>query len=170
MTKILHEDYLQETNDIISLEEWILTEKKVKKMGSYWDAMKRYGIVGLASYISGDRTIKDNATGGVLSVPLSVILYAGYRKHADACTDKCKDNILCKQRCYLKSCSIVIKEIYNSIQDVKSKVEKPKRVLKKLDKQLIKWVKRYNKHKVKIKKFSKDKPETIQNRYFGKPG
>lgn len=166
--KILYETYLKETKDLISLEEHVLTEKKLKKMGSYWDAMKRYGIVGLASYMSGDRTINDSATGGVLSVPLSVILYAGYRKISDACSDKCETD-LCKQNCYLRSCSLVIKEIYDSMQDVKSKTRDSKKMLKKLDKELVKWVKRYNKHKKSIQKIKAEakKPESNMNRYFG---
>jgi hypothetical protein len=159
--KLLYEAYLKETGDLISIEEWILSESKVKKMASYWDAMKRYGIVGLASYLSGDKDLKDSASGGLLSVPLSMILSAGYKKTSHACAAKC-ENQLCKQKCYLKSCGLIIKEVHDSMKDVKSKTRNidTRKILAKLDKQLVKWVKRYNHHKVEIKKLvqSKKKP------------
>lgn len=155
--KILYENYIQETNELISLEEWVLTEAKLKKMSSYWDAMKRYGIVGLASYLSGDKDIKDSASRGLLSVPLSLILYSGYKKTSNNCVSKCKTQ-LCKQKCYLSSAGLVIKEIHSAMQDVKSKTRtlETKKMLNKLDKQLVKWVKRFNKHKAKIKKIIED--------------
>ena len=153
-TKILYENYLKESGEIISLEEWILSESKLKKMNSYWDALKRYGIVGLASYITGDTTTVASATGGVLSVPLGLIFYAGYKRSTDACQENCK-TVICNYNCYLKSCAIIIKEIYNSINIIKTRSGDQRKVLKKLDKHLIKWVSRYNKYKRKIKNFNK---------------
>ena len=154
--KILYENYLKESGEIISLEEWLLTESKVKmkKMESYWDALKRFGIVGLASYIIGDVSTVDSATGGVLSIPLSLIFYAGYKRNTERCQDKCT-TVICNYKCYLKSCGLVIKEIYNSINIVKSRPGDQRKVIKKLDKQLVKWVQRYNKYKRKIKNFKK---------------
>jgi hypothetical protein len=174
--KLLYETYLKETGDIITLEEWILSESKIKKMTGYWDALKRYGFIGLASYLSGDKDIKDNASRGLLSVPLSLILYAGYKKTSDPCINKC-DTPLCKQKCYLGSCGLVIKEIHGAIQDVKSKTRtlETRKALKKLDKQLIKWVQKFNKHKIKMKKIIEiEKKEAETNsvagmaRYFTK--
>ena len=154
--KILYENYLKESGEIISLEEWILTESKpkMKKMTSYWDALKRYGIVGLASYITGDVSTIDSATSGILSIPLGLIFYAGYRRHNEVCQDNCT-TIMCSYNCYLKSCGSVIKEIYNSIVIIKSKPGDQRKVIKKLDKHLVKWVQRYNKYKRKIKALNK---------------
>ena len=163
---ILYETYLKETGDLISIEEWVISESKLKRMGSYWDVMKRYGIIGLASYMSGAKSIEDNATGGLLSVPLSVILYAGYRKTSETCLKRC-ENTLCKQTCYLRSCSLVIKEIYDSMKEVKSKTKESKKMLAKLDKELIKWVKKYNHHKKIIKEIHDEKTMNTKNRYFG---
>jgi hypothetical protein len=160
--KLLYETYLEKTGDRISFEEWILSESKVKKLGSYWDAMKRYGIVGLASYISGNKSITDSATGGVLSVPLSMVLSAGYKKTSSICASRCK-NQLCKQKCYLNSCGIVIKEIHDAMKDVKSKTKDSKKILKKLDKQLVKWVKRYNQHRSKIKELVDEEQKPDNN-------
>ena len=171
----LYETYLKESGDLISLEEWIISESKVKKMASYWDAMKRYGIIGLASYLSGDRDIKDSASGGLLSVPISMILSAGYKKTSDVCASKCETQ-LCKQKCYLKSCGLVIKEVHDAMQDVKSKSRTidTRKILKKLDKQLVKWVKRYNHHKTKIKEIvnaerkpDKNSAESMARYYVG---
>lgn len=176
--KILYENYLKESGEIISLEEWILTESKskMKRMESYWDAMKRFGIVGLASYISGDKSTVDSASGGLLSVPLGLIFYAGYKKNTEACQDKCK-TIMCNYNCYIKSCGLVIKEIFDSINIVKSKPGDQRKVLKKLDKQLIKWVERYNRYKRKIKQLKKrirqdkktlkQKASAARARYYG---
>jgi hypothetical protein len=178
--KILYENHLKKSGEIISLEEWMLSESKsklkLKKMTSYWDALKRYGIIGLASYITGDKSTVDLASGGLLSIPLGLIFYAGYKKSNEACIHNCT-TVLCDNKCYLKSCVIIIKEIYTSINIVKAKAGDQRKVLKKLDKHLIKWVQRYNKYKIKIKKIKKqmsdDKKELLQKakaaraRYYG---
>lgn len=178
-SKILYENYLLESEEIISLEEWMLSESagaKLKKMGAYWDALKRFGIVGLAAYITGDKSTVNSATGGVLSIPLSLIFYAGYKKSVDSCAKECDTNV-CKYKCYLKGCGIVIKEIYDSINIVKSKPGDQRKVLKKLDKHLVKWVTRYNKYKRRIKlgtkqmkhdeKMLKKKAVAAKLRYYG---
>lgn len=179
-TKILYENYLEESGEIISLEEWMLSEGKSKskllKMNSYWDALKRFGIIGLAHYISGDQSTVDSASGGILSIPLGLIFYAGYRKNVDVCKQNCT-TYMCEYKCYLKSCILVIKEIYDSINIIKTRSGDQRKALKKLDKHLIKWVKRYNKYKSKInsyksqerkdKKILKHKAVAARARYYG---
>jgi len=162
--KILYETHLEETGEILNEAEWLLMEKrysgKMRKFESYWDAIKRYGIIGLVSYITGAGAV--TVTGGLLSVPIGLIFYAGYRKYTDKCTEPCNgtQGKICFYICYLNACKPIIKEVYKEIQVVKKsevKQEVKVRVLQKLNKELIKWVERYNKYEKKIKKFKLDK-------------
>jgi hypothetical protein len=182
--KTLYENYLKSTGDIISMEEWLLTEgvgvgvrkkSKLKQMEVYWNVLRRSGLVKLAAYITGDQTIAASASGGFFSVPLSLILYTGYRKSVDICTDKCTNN-LCNQKCYLDSCGMIIKEVYDAIRSVRSRKKDKEKALKKLDKELVKWVKRYNTHKAEIARIIRkrerdqkelfDKSEKARERYY----
>jgi len=182
MSKILYEQYLQESGEILSEAEFVLMEKrysgKMRKFESYWNAMKRYGIVGLAAYAAGATAA--TATGGILSIPLGFILYAGYRKYSDKCKKQC-NNKLCVNKCYMKACIPVIKEIDKEQKVVKSSKEldpiEKKKVLKKLNKELEKWVKRYNKYKSKVNKlqaqYKEEERQELTNanreraRYYG---
>ncbi|RLD67286.1 MAG: hypothetical protein DRI84_02945 [Bacteroidetes bacterium] len=154
--KILYENYLKESGEIISIDEWLLTESKskMKKMKGYWNALRRYGIVGLAAYAVGNVSTVNSATGGILSIPLGLIFYAGYKTNSEVCQDKCT-TFMCSYKCHLKSCGLVIKEIYKAIGVVKTRPGDQRKVLKKLDKHLVKWVQRYTKYKRKIKYFKK---------------
>jgi len=162
MSKILYENHLEKTGEIVEYSEWILTEKRYKgqlrKFESYWDVLKRYGFVGLASYIVGGSAI--SSTGGLLAVPISFVLYAAFRKYSDDCEDECKGNTLCFNKCYKRACGPVIKTIAKEISAIKSSTKidaKTKRkVLVKLNKELVKWVKRYNKYDKAIKKIQLD--------------
>jgi len=182
--KTIYENYLKESEEIISETEWMLNEKrysgKMKKFESYWNGLKRYGIFGLASYLVGS-IAAGTITGGLFAVPLAFILYAGYRKYSDSCKTRCNGNILCFNKCYLNACIPVIKQIDKEISTVKSSKEidgeTKKKILKKLNKELVKWVKRYNKYKNKIEQIiyaeaQKDKEDAIKakkerDRYFG---
>lgn len=160
MTKtLLYETYLKESGEIITLEEWLLYESKskLKKMESYWNALKRYGIIGLTSYITGgEESVIDSVSGGSLPIPLSLILYAGYRKNVNVCIKQCNTD-LCDYKCYIGSCGEVIKQIYKSKNIIRSKSGNHSKAIKKLDKEMMKWVKRYNKYKTKINQIEKQK-------------
>ncbi len=182
--KILYENYLKDSGEIITETEWMLSEKryegKMKKFESYWKGLKRYGIFGLAAYVVGTAVV-GTATGGLLSVPLGLILYAGYKSYSDSCKTKCSGNILCFNKCYLAACIPVIQQIDKEISTVKSSKsiddETKKKTLKKLNKELTKWVKRYTKYKKKIieiqEREAREERETAINaskeraRYYG---
>lgn len=162
--KILYENYVKETGLILTLEEWLLIERsgpRLKKMESYFDALKRFGIVGLASYISGDKTIKDSAEGGILSIPLGLILYAGFNKMTNECKDNC-DTIICIANCNITSCGHIIKQIVAAINSVKAKPGYNLKSIKKLNKQLENWVKKYNKYNKRIINLKKTKKDKIR--------
>jgi len=154
--KILYEIYIRESGDIITPPEWMLSEDqfigKRKKFESYWRSLKQYGIFGLASHIMGDKPGSVNT--GILSIPISFILYAGFKKYLNDCKDNCKEK-LCVDKCHLQACIPIIKDLDREIKTVRSSKLEPKikkKVLIKLNKQLEKWVKRYNRYKEIVKK------------------
>ncbi len=166
--KILYENYLKDSGEILTEAEWILNEKrysgKMRKFESYWEKLKRYGVVGLAAYITG--VAASSLTGGLLGVPIGFVLYAGYRKNTDICKAQCNNDRLCFNRCYLNACKPVINQIAQEINNVKkyNKIdpEEKRKMLIKLNKELNKWVKRYNKYKHKIKKIVNDEMESTK--------
>jgi len=181
--KLMYENHCIDTGEILNEAEWILTESrysgKMRKFESYWDGLKRYGILGMAAYIGGAAAA--GVTSGILSIPLGLILYAGYRKHSDKCQKQCKGDKLCYNKCYLLACIPVIKEVDKEIKVVKAAKsidpKEKKKALKKLNKELNKWVKRYNKYKSKIdtmkrKQIESDKKLKVNSareraRYYG---